>query len=1323
MHFPVVSSRRKHGQWIAACFTLFLPLYLLLILQHDVSQAQSEEPTSTETPTFSEIDTGTLTDTDSTNTDTPTETPIALVTFTETPTETPTGTETESATPTETVPEGFVADHITNQIILRYKSTSKAFSSPQRVDQMERVAGAAGVALEFRRLMTGGAVVLRFQGRKTNKEIQSIVDKIKKLPEVEYAEPDRILVPTRDRLQSLPEMKIRPLFFTPNDPYFSYQWDFSEAWGIDAGAAWDTTTGSASGVVAVIDTGLTNHAEFAGRTVAGYDFITEPQIANDGDGRDADPGDPGDWITAAESASGFFAGCPVEDSSWHGTHTAGTIGATGQNGMGVAGIDWNAKILPVRVLGKCGGYMSDIIEGMRWAAGLSVSGVPANANPAKVLSISLGGAGACATAMQTAVNDILAAGSVVVVAAGNSNADASGFVPANCSGVITVAATDRNGYRAYYSNYGASVEISAPGGDVRSSAYNGILSTLNTGTQGPLADAYAFYQGTSMAAPHISGVVSLLFAIKPTLTPAEVLSTLQTTAKAFPGGGSCTTANCGSGIVNAGAAVAALLAVETETPTPTRTETETTTPTPSATATATDSPTATLTLVPTLTETPTETETDTPTASVTSTATDPPTPTDTQISVLVTVVDTDGNPVEAGVNVTAYSGGSFSHHEGFTDESGQAWVAVPPGAYQFRVVRGGTAFYSGTGDHCAIPGCTAATIVINLPVTVTVLNLYGRAEAGVSVMAFDGTTYSGYSGTTNALGQVSFTMPDGNYRFRAFKNNRFFWSGASNHCAIPGCATVTITVDNTVVVTVLDSEGNPEVGLNVLAYNGSTYTGYAAYTNAQGQAILSLPGGNYRFRVAKNGTAFWSGTANHCRVPGCAMAGITVNLPVVVTVLNLESQPEAGLTVQAYSGSTWAGYTATTSPQGRVSFTLPDGDYRFRVYKNSRSFWSGTTDHCSIPGCYDASVTVDNSVVVTVLDSEGHPENGINVQAYNGSTFAGFSMYTDGQGQAVMALPAGEYRFRVVKGGTSFWSGASNHCPVPGCSAAAITTALPVTVTVLNLDGQAEAGLSVMAYSGATYAGYSGTTNAQGQVSFTMPMGSYRFRASKANRFFWSGAVNHCTVPGCTVATVTVDNLVVITVLDNSGNPQAGLNVLAYDGSTYAGFAAYTNAQGQASLALPPGNYRFRVAKNGTAFWSGSANHCAIPGCTSAGITTTAPVIVTVLDSLGQPETGLTVQAFDGSTYAGLSAVTNAQGQASLTLPGGNYRFRTIKGGGIFWSGPANHCAVPGCTDAGITTVSGGQFAAGSVDGVHPANYTKVIGMLFPALVWIARRT
>ncbi len=436
------------------------------------------------------------------------------------------------------------AETRTDQIIIQYKPDAKAFLLPAQADQMERLSNTAGVTLEYVRAMSGDAHVLRLAGRLPLEQVQAIAAQLSSLPEVEFAEPDQILYPT----------------LIPNDPQYTNQWSYFEAWGIDLPAAWDITTGSSSIVVADIDTGITNHADLSGRTVAGYDFIDDSLVANDGDGRDNDPHDPGDWITSAENSSGYFKDCPVSNSSWHGTFTAGQIGAAGNNGLGVAGINWNSKILAVRVLGKCGGYDSDIVDGLRWAAGLSVPGVPVNANPAKVLNLSLGGPGSCDSTWQNAINAVTAAGAVTVVSAGNSNADPANYVPAGCNGVITVAATNRSGSRAYYSNHGADVEISAPGGSMSSSNDpNGIFSTLNTGTTHPVSDTYGYYQGTSMAAPQVSGVVSLMFSVNPSLTPAKVLEILQSTAKPFDRNSSCNTSICGSGIVDAAAAVTAAL--------------------------------------------------------------------------------------------------------------------------------------------------------------------------------------------------------------------------------------------------------------------------------------------------------------------------------------------------------------------------------------------------------------------------------------------------------------------------------------------------------------------------------------------------------------------------------------------------------------------------------------------------------------------------------------------------------------------------------------------------------------------------------------------
>lgn len=459
-----------------------------------------------------------------------------------------------------------------SQMIVKYKPTSDSYIHPSQANKILALSQAAGVSLRYKRAMSGSAHVLTLPQRLPLAQAQAMAARLMTSADVEYAEPDLIMRAVLDApLDTVPAPAARPLQISPNDPQYGNQWHYYETWGINAPAAWDITTGSADVVVAVLDTGITNHAEFIGRTVPGYDFITDFVIyANDGNGRDNDPSDPGDWVATNECPGGNAA----ENSSWHGTHTAGTIGAAGNNNLGVSGIDWNGKILPVRVLGKCGGSTSDIADAITWSAGLAVSGVALNANPAKVLNLSLGGTGSCGTTIQNAINAVNAAGAVVVVSAGNSNVDAGSSTPANCNGVITVSATNRTGNRAYYSNYGTSVEISAPGGAQGfANDPNGVLSTLNSGTQGPGADNYVYYQGTSMAAPHISGVISLMFSANPALTPAQVLQVLQNTARAFPLGGTCNISNCGSGIVDAGAAVASAAGVPVPTPTATQTPT------------------------------------------------------------------------------------------------------------------------------------------------------------------------------------------------------------------------------------------------------------------------------------------------------------------------------------------------------------------------------------------------------------------------------------------------------------------------------------------------------------------------------------------------------------------------------------------------------------------------------------------------------------------------------------------------------------------------------------------------------------------------------
>ena len=434
----------------------------------------------------------------------------------------------------------------TDRIIVKYRSTpATTEAATNQMRGTELPAARFGVQLNRLRVTALGSQVLKVDRRMSLAEAAQLARDIAASdPSVEYAEPDRIMRKT----------------LTPNDTRYNEQWHYFEATaGINAPAAWDKSTGSGV-VVGVVDTGYRPHAELAGQILQGYDFISDTAVANDGNGRDSDASDPGDWINPGECGPGDPAA--FEASSWHGTHVSGTIAALTNNANGVAGIAFNAKIVPARVLGKCGGFTSDIADAIIWVSGGSVSGVPANANPVKVINISLGGSGACDNTTQNAINSARSRGTSVIVAAGNSNANAANFSPANCSGVVTVASVNRSGGRSYFSNFGASVEVAAPGGDMRTSASNGILSTLNAGSTTPGADSYAFYQGTSMATPHVVGVVALMLSVKPTLTPDQVTSILQSTARPFP----ATCSQCGSGIVDALAAVNAAIGGTTPPP-------------------------------------------------------------------------------------------------------------------------------------------------------------------------------------------------------------------------------------------------------------------------------------------------------------------------------------------------------------------------------------------------------------------------------------------------------------------------------------------------------------------------------------------------------------------------------------------------------------------------------------------------------------------------------------------------------------------------------------------------------------------------------------
>ncbi|WMX48731.1 S8 family peptidase [Streptomyces roseicoloratus] len=439
------------------------------------------------------------------------------------------------------------------KVIVTYKSSSAeaASNTAAKSDAAEKAAK-TGEKLSFERRLAGGAALVDLGDSASKQDVAEVMAAFKADPQVTSVEPD---------------IRAYAMAVAPNDTDYAKQWDlFEPTGGMNVPAAWDKTTGSGV-TVAVIDTGYAAHSDLATNVVSGYDFISTSADARDGNGRDADAKDEGDWnATDGECGTGSRA----SNSSWHGTHVAGTIAAVTNNTKGIAGIAYNAKIQPVRVLGKCGGSSADIADAITWASGGSVPGVPANPTPAKVINLSLGGASStCPSVYQNAINGAVSRGTTVVVAAGNSNANTSGFTPANCSNVITVASTSREGNRSYYSNYGSIVDVAAPGGETRratdtpgtvTTPENGIYSTLNSGATVQSLENYKPYQGTSMAAPHIAGLAALLKSAKSTLTPAEIESAIKTNARPLPG--TCT-GGCGTGIADAAKTVEAVTGTTT----------------------------------------------------------------------------------------------------------------------------------------------------------------------------------------------------------------------------------------------------------------------------------------------------------------------------------------------------------------------------------------------------------------------------------------------------------------------------------------------------------------------------------------------------------------------------------------------------------------------------------------------------------------------------------------------------------------------------------------------------------------------------------------
>ena len=433
------------------------------------------------------------------------------------------------------------------------------------------------------RALIAGLHAMQVESETSGDSVETTLARLRADPAVQFAEVDQRRYPHA----------------VPNDPLFAGQWYMqgpaTAAAAVDAVGAWNTTTGSAGLVIAELDTGVRfDHPDLlpggsGGRLLPGYDFVSDPAIANDGDGRDADATDPGDWVTSADTSTSRFSGCTIGGSSWHGTRVAGMLGALSNNGAGIAGLNWAGWILPVRVLGKCGGSDSDILSAMLWAAGVHVAGVPDNPYPAQIINMSLGSASGNCTSYDLVIGQLKALGVLVVVSAGNDGGPVD--LPAKCAGIAGIAGLRHIGTKVGFSSLGPAIALSAPAGNCVNTLSGqpclfSLDTTSNNGATAAGTNTYTDQQnsnlGTSFSAPIVAGIAGLMKSVNGNLGSAQLIARLREGASPFPATSTtlpappachvpvnasdlqtseciCTTQTCGAGMASASGAVAAAL--------------------------------------------------------------------------------------------------------------------------------------------------------------------------------------------------------------------------------------------------------------------------------------------------------------------------------------------------------------------------------------------------------------------------------------------------------------------------------------------------------------------------------------------------------------------------------------------------------------------------------------------------------------------------------------------------------------------------------------------------------------------------------------------
>jgi len=441
---------------------------------------------------------------------------------------------------------------------------------------------------------------------------------------------------------------------------------------------------------------------------------------------------------------------------------------------------------------------------------------------------------------------------------------------------------------------------------------------------------------------------------------------------------------------------------------------------------------------------------------------------------------------------------------------------------------------------------------------VVVMDTYGALKANVPVYVFDGEVDTGISGLTDVNGRVEFTLPNGNYRFKADMNGTPFWSGGSNHCAVPGCHYAEIIVTFPVTVRVVDETGAPVSSVTVTAYDGEVSTGISAITDENGKAPLTLPLGSYRFKATYGGFEAWSDLTNHCTVPGCLRAEIAIDIsgpPPVFPAGEESATPTETSTPEMTE-------TETATPEPTATETETPTETPTPEASETPTPTATETESGWLPGSGLLARLAPNlrewDVVVTVVDTDNAPKSGLLVRVFSGETDLGFLEETDANGQATFSLPKASYWFRAEFNGTLFWSGTQDHCKVPQCGAANVTVTIPVVVTVTDLNNTPFAGLPVYAFDGETYTGYSRTANENGQATFTLPAGNYRFRTEFDGQEFWSDTQNHCAIPGCLVGAIqlpTTPPQTLVTTINYGYDALYRLTAADYDSGQFFHYA------------------------------------------------------------------------------------------------------------------------------------------------------------------------